>query len=283
MIAAPGRARTARRAIAALLVVAAVAPTTASAQARDDARTITFSGSTSALPIVADLAYFYGRAVRSAPRFAIVGGGTAAGMADAARGIVSAGMVSRDVTDADPPGLVLTPIALSGVCLVTNRANALPGVTRPQVQELVSGRIQTWAQVPGSPRDDAVVPAALARTTGASSVFESVFIDAATQLSYVPRTFLTAAQVRDFVAATPGAWGYVDVAHTEGLHVLRFDGITCDRATIRSGSYPGRRPLGVVTRGRPRGPVARFLRWVATSRKARQVIATRYLVPRRQD
>ena len=49
------------------------------------------------------------------------------GITDAARGITSAGMVSRDLTAQDPPGLVLTPIALSGVCLVTNRANPVPG------------------------------------------------------------------------------------------------------------------------------------------------------------
>ena len=97
-----------------------------------------------------------------------------------------------------------------------------------------------------------------------------------------PRTFLTAAQVRAFVEATPGAWGYVDFAFTDRLHVLRYDGVACDRATIRSGAYPAQRPLGLVTRGRPRGPVARFLRWVAASRKARQVIATRYLIPDRQ-
>ena len=186
-------------------------------------------------------------------------------------------MVSRDLAAGDPPGLVLTPIALSGVCLVTNRANPVPGVTHAQMQDLVAGRTTSWSQVPGSTRGDAIVPVALDRTTGARSVFESVFVDAATPIAYAPRTFLTAAQVRDFVEATPAAWGYVDLAFADRLHTLRYDGVGCDRESIRSGAYPARRPLGVVTRGRPKGPVARFLRWIATSRKARQVIATRYL------
>ena len=271
--------------IGALLVAAALAPAVAgsgSAQPRGEAPTLTFSGSTTTLPIVADLAYFYARTVPDAPRFAIVGGGTATGIGDTARGIVSAGMVSRELAATDPSGLVLTPIALSGICLITNPANPVSGVTHSQVQDLVTGRITNWSQVPGSPRTDAVVPVALDRVTGARSVFESVFIDAATQVTYTPRTFLTAAQVRAFVAATPGAWGYVDFAFTDRLHVLDYDGVACDRATIRSGAYPAQRPLGLVTRGRPRGPVARFLRWVAASRKARQVIATRYLIPDRQ-
>jgi phosphate transport system substrate-binding protein len=87
----------------------------------------------------------------------------------------------------------------------------------------------------------------------------------------------TAAQVRQFVQATPAAVGYVDVGFTDGLHVLRYEGVACERSTIRSGAYPARRPLGIVTRGRPRGPLARFLQWIGTSRKARQVVATRYL------
>ena len=58
---------------------------------------------------------------------------------------------------------------------------------------------------------------------------------------------------------------------------MTYEGVPCARETIRTGAYPAQRPLGVVTRGQPRGALARFLRWVATSRKARQVIATRYL------
>ena len=254
--------------IEALLVAAVLAP----AQP-----TVTLSGSTTTLPIVADLAYFYTRATPGAPRIEIVGGGTQTGITDTARGITSAGMISRGLTAQDPPGLVLTPIALSGVCLVTNRANPVPGVSHAQVQELVAGRTTSWSQIPGSPRTDAIVPVALDPTTGARNVFETVFVDEATPLGYTPRTFLTAAQVRTYVEATPAAWGYVDVAFTDGLHALRYDGVACERATIRSGAYPARRPLGIVTRGRPRGPVARFLRWIAASPKARQVIASRYL------
>jgi phosphate transport system substrate-binding protein len=254
--------------IEALLVAAVLAP----AQP-----TVTLSGSTTTLPLVADLAYFYTRATPGAPRIEIVGGGTQTGITDTARGITSAGMISRGLTAQDPPGLVLTPIALSGVCLVTNRANPVPGVSHAQVQELVAGRTTSWSQIPGSPRSDAIVPVALDPTTGARNVFETVFVDEATPLGHTPRTFLTAAQVRTYVEATPAAWGYVDIAFTDGLHALRYDGVACERATIRSGAYPARRPLGIVTRGRARGPVARFLRWIAASPKARRVIASRYL------
>jgi len=46
---------------------------------------------------------------------------------------------------------------------------------------------------------------------------------------------------------------------------------------MKDGRYPARRPLGVITRGQPRGALARFLRWTRNSRTARRVIATRYI------
>jgi ABC-type phosphate transport system substrate-binding protein len=69
----------------------------------------------------------------------------------------------------------------------------------------------------------------------------------------------------------------VDLAFAGDLHVVAFDGIQCTRATVASGAYPALTELGYVTRGAPKGRVARFIRWVRSSRKARRVIATRYV------
>jgi ABC-type phosphate transport system substrate-binding protein len=102
-------------------------------------------------------------------------------------------------------------------------------------------------------------------------------VDPGTEQLNSPRHFTSAPQMRDFIKATPNAWGYVDLAFAGELHVVPFDGIPCTRATVASAAYPARTELGYVTRGRPRGRIARFIRWVRTSRKARRVIATRYV------
>jgi phosphate transport system substrate-binding protein len=266
---------TARTWLAALGVAAVAAAAHGSEPAA--ARTITLSGSTPTAAVTADLAYFYRRSVRRPPRFSLVGGGTATGIADVARGIVDIGLASRELEADDPPGLVLSPIALSGVCLVTNRSNPVPRLGRTQIQDLVAGRLTSWTQVPGTSRTDAIAPVALDERAGARSVFLATFVDLATPLAYRPRTLATAAQMRDFVRATPAALGYVDLAFATGLHAVPYEGIPCTRATIRAGTYPARRPLGFVTRGRPRGATRRFLRWIARSRTARRVIATRYV------
>jgi phosphate transport system substrate-binding protein len=241
------------------------------------AATISMSGSPVTQAVVADLAYFYGRSHPATPRFSLVGGGTSIGIADATRGVVDAGMVSRSLGPSDPPGLVLSPFALSGVCLVTNKANPVPGITRAQIQDIVAGRLTSWTQVPGSSRTDAIVPATLDVTTGERAVFDQVFVDLGTPVAYAPRTYASVVQVREFVEATAAAFGYVDLALTTPLNVLTYNGAPCTRQTISSGAYPARRPLGIVTRGRPRGALARFLRWVRTAPKARQVISSRYI------
>ena len=107
---------------AALLVAVAAAALAAAVPARA-APPITMSGAVVTRSLVADLAYFYRHAVNDPPRFSLVGGVSQSGIADAERGIVDAGMVARNLIPGDPADLVLTPVALSGMCVVTNRAN----------------------------------------------------------------------------------------------------------------------------------------------------------------
>jgi phosphate transport system substrate-binding protein len=257
--------------LAAIAVLAGAAP--AHAQT-----TVTLSGDVVVEALVADLAYFYRHSVRTTPpSFALSGGNTSTGIADTTRGISDAGLVSRNLLPDDPPDLVLTPIALSGICLISNRQNPVPNLTRAEIQDIVAARVTTWSQISGSPLTESIVPVGRTLFTGAGQVFRSVFVDLTTPVAWQQVTVQTSPQVRDYVEQTAGAFGYVDLALTEPVHAIPYEGIGCTRATIKDGSYPARRPLGMVTRGRPRGAMARFLRWVKTSRKAREVIATRYV------
>ena len=183
------------------------------------------SGASPVQALVADLAFFYRRETPRAPRFSIVGGGTGTGIADAARGIVDAGMSGRALAAGDPPGLVFTPLALSAVCLVTNVANPVaeplpradPGPRRGAARGVAAGgRLAV-----GSTRSS---PVAFDLTSGARAVFVSAFVDLETPLAYAPHTFSATAQVRAFVLVTPAAWGYLDLAFTRGLHAVAVRG-----------------------------------------------------------
>jgi phosphate transport system substrate-binding protein len=252
-----------------------------------EAKPIRMSGQQITQVLVADLAYFYRHEHRRAPRFELTAGGTDAGIADTVRGIADAALVSRDLAPGDPPGLVLTRLARSGVCLVSHRTNPVPSMSRALLQAIVAGHVTSWSQVPGSTRTDAIVPVTLDPGTGAARVFEEVFVDDATPLAWQPVTLLLSLQARDYVEQTSAAFAYLDLAFTRPVHPIDYQGVPCTRATIRNGSYPAARPIGVVTVGRPTGKLRRFLRWARSSRTARRVIATRYIpeaaAPERTD
>src|SRR4051795_9755317 len=179
------------RRAAALLIVAASLAVAAPARA---APTITMSGDIVVGALVADLAYFYRHSVTRAPSFSLSGGNTSTGIADVQRGVSDAGLVSRNLLADDPPGLVLTPLAISGVCLISNRANPVAQLTRAQIQDIVAARVTSWSQIPGAARSDPIVPVVLDATMGAAHVFESVFIDFDTPIAWQPVTLLTGAE-----------------------------------------------------------------------------------------
>jgi phosphate transport system substrate-binding protein len=262
-------------ALAAVLIAAAAA--VAPAPARAAKRPIRLSGQQIGQVLVADLAYFYRHQHRRAPRFEIYGGGTGPGIADTVRGIADAALASRELLPEDPPGLVLTRLARSGVCLASHHSNPIGSISRALLQDILAGRVTNWSQVPGSTRTDTIIPVTLDPATGAAHVFEQVFRDDATPLAWQPVTLLTSLQARDYIERTPAAFGYLDLTFTRPVHAIPYQGAPCTKATIRDASYPAARPIGIVTVGRPKGELRRFLRWARTSRTARRVIATRYV------
>jgi phosphate transport system substrate-binding protein len=266
-----------------LCVTLAVLAACAAAPAKGGAQTmppeISMSGSNTVVPLVADLVYYYRRTLRRPPHFTLRGVGTPTGVADVARGVTRIGLAARGPAAGDPPGLVFTPLAISGVCLVANVRNPVAGVTRAQWQDVVAGRRTTWAGVPGAAVDAPIVKAGLDPGLAGDELFRDVFVDAATPLAGF-RTFPTFRALRAFVLATPAAAGYIDFAFLPGLHGVPYEGVPCSRATIASGAYPGRRQLSLVTRGGPSGAAGRFIAWARTSAVARRVIATRYVLAR---
>jgi ABC-type phosphate transport system substrate-binding protein len=108
-------------------------------------------------------------------------------------------------------------------------------------------------------------------------VFEQIFVDFSTPMNWRPVTLLLSIQARTYVQSHPAAFAYLDLAAADTVHAIPYEGHPCTRATVRDGSYPARRPIGIVTRARPKKALRRFLAWTRTSRTARRVIAAHYI------
>src|SRR5205085_899040 len=85
-------------------------------------------------------------------------------------------------------------------------------------------------------RSDPIVPVGRSIFTGAGQVFQSVFVDLTTPVAWRPITVITSPVMRDYVERTPGAFGYVDLALTEPVHVINYEGVGCTRATYSAAS-----------------------------------------------
>lgn len=267
-------------ALAAVLAISAgagVSSAPAAPAAAAGTPTITIDGSETTLALVADLAYFYRKTQPRPPRFTLTGGGTPLGIADAFRGTVQVGLAARDPAPDDPSSLVFTPAAYSAVCLVTHPSNPVSNVTRATLQGIASGAVSTWPAFGGSTRTDAIHLFGFPPGEGAQAVFERFFLDPGTPQNYSPARVQTSSELRVAVLSDPSAFGWIDLAYTRGLNVVRYEGIPCTRATVASGAYPARRGLNMVTRGQPTGAVARFIRWIHTSPLARRIVTTRYI------
>jgi len=137
------------------------------------------------------------------------------------------------------------------VVLVRHRANPLPGISRVQLDELSRGRVRSWADLGGEPRELHV----LSTFTGPEA--EGRALGLPRGLARVRARGLGAAEVLARVARDPGALGVVALASVpETLPVLAIGGVLPSDRAFASGGYPFGYRLRLVHRAEPRAPLS---------------------------
>lgn len=263
-------------ALAAAFAIPAVSAAPATAAAKKT--TITMSGSTSIFPLATALTKKY-HAVNSPISFRIAQGGSDKGITDASKGRATIGNSSRDPRSDDPKGLVFNRIARDAVCLITNPGNKLAnGLTQKQVQDIFSGKIRSWSEIPGAQQTGTISLQARNEASGTLDAFENLFMGGDSLSSTAARLgsngLIQAAVKRD-----PAAIGFVSIEFTQGVESASYQGVTCTTANAKSGAYKGTRSFWMVTKGKPKSETARFIRWIQTSSAARKIVVAQKAVP----
>jgi phosphate transport system substrate-binding protein len=239
---------------------------------------ITISGSTSVAPLAVKLIKGYLRRYPGRAQFKLAQGGSDIGVADAAAGRVSIGNSSRDAKPSDPGGLVFNKIARDAICLATNPSNKLAGLSQAQVQDIFSGRIRDWGQVPGATVGGPIDLVVRTPASGTQDAFQKLFMGSSKVFSSAAAKAsngLVAASVK----TDKQAIGYLSYAFTSGLNDTAYQGVACNLRTAKAGQYPGSRNFWMVTRGKPakRGAVGRFIRWIQSNKKAQKIISQEWV------
>jgi phosphate transport system substrate-binding protein len=259
------------RFLASLLVVLAVAP--AAAQAKT---TITLSGSTSVAPLATKLAKAYVKARPGSAKFKILQGGSDIGIADVSHGRVTLGMSSRDPLPADPGGLVFNRIARDGICVATNPANPIAGLSQAQIQAIFSGSVRSWREVPGAGLTGPIDLIVRSPASGTQDAFQNIFLGQNIRVAGSASQKASNGLVQQAIRSDKNAIGYVDFNFTAGIHPISYKGVACNLRNAKSGQYGGVRNFWLVSRGKPTGAAAAWIKWVR-SRSARKIIAQNWV------
>jgi phosphate transport system substrate-binding protein len=237
---------------------------------------ITMSGSTSVAPLASLLAREYLRLYPNRVKFRLAQGGSDVGVADVAAGRVSIGNSSRDPKSSDS-GVFFNKIARDAICVVTNPGNPIANLSQAQIQGIFSGDVRNWEDIPGSGTTGSIDIVTRTAASGTQDAFQKIFMGSKT-ISGSAAAKASNGLVQEAVHSDKNAIGFVSLDFVSGVSPSAYEGVACNLRNAKSGEYGGVRNFWMVTRGRAKGAVQKFIYWVQNSAKA-QAIVGKHWVP----
>jgi phosphate transport system substrate-binding protein len=224
------------------------------------------AGSTSMLPLVQKLATAYHKANPKIPAPKVEGGQTDIGINDVASGRADIGDASRDpIPGQDPTGLIFSKVARDGICVITNTANPLPNLSQETIQQIFTGDVRNWSQVPGAAVSGPIDLFDRESVSGTQDAFQNIFLGETLKISPSATAESSEGLEVNAVGADKSAIGFVSFAATinGGVHTVPFQGIPCTLPNAKSGQYGGVRNFWMVTKKTGTSPEAiKFINWV---------------------
>lgn len=105
------------------------------------------AGSSSVTPVMEKLKEAY-LAINTNASIEVQQSDSTTGMTSAIEGMCDIGMASRELKDSErEAGLTSTVIAMDGIAVVVNHANAVNGLESPQVKDIFTGAVTDWSEV----------------------------------------------------------------------------------------------------------------------------------------
>jgi len=260
--------------VPALLALALAMPAGALA-----AKRLNIGGSTSVLPLMQQLAAAYHKAFPKIPAPRVGGGQSDVGISGAATGRFDIGDSSRDpIVGVDPKGLTFTKLARDGVCIITNSANSVGNFSQQTVEGIFTGAIRDWSEVPGSPISGPIDLFDRDGASGTQDAFQHIFLGEEKKISPSATAETSNGLEQNAVSSDKQAVGFVSFKFTSGVHSVKYGGVECNLANAKSGQYLGVRNFWMVTKGTPKGEVAKFERWVTSGNAAtKKIISSNWI------
>lgn len=215
------------------------------------------SGASTVQPVVQKLIPLF--TAKGGEPVKLAGGGSGAGIKNATSGASQIGMVSRDLKGEESAVLKNTVIAIDALAIIVNKANPLAAITKAQVIDLYTGKIDNWKTLGSSDRPVVLVSKEVGRSTLELFEHYSGLLSPERKKTDKPlidkKAYVIGANLEalTLVGGMPGAVGYVSLGTALAMEkagmpvkILTLDGIVANDETIRGGRYPLTRPLNLV-------------------------------------
>ena len=238
--------------------------------------TVTMSGSTSVAPLAALLAQKYVNVCGHCVQFRLLQGGSDVGVSDVAHGRVTIGNSSRDPKPGDPKGLVWHKIAKDAICVITNKQNKLGALTQNGVQQIFSGGVREWKDVPGSSRKGTIDVFVRTAASGTQDAFQKIFMEDF-KITSTAKQKSSNGLIQQSVQSDKDGVGYVSLDFAGGTNAVAYKGVPCTLRNAKSGQYGGVRNFWMITRGPAKGAAAKFIGWIQHSSAANKIVGTHWV------
>jgi phosphate transport system substrate-binding protein len=221
---------------------------------------LVLTGSTGMEPLLREIGKRFD-AAHPDVRVDVQGGGSTRGVTDVRQGLADIGMVARPLKP-DETSLHATAIARDGVCFIVNRANPVTTLSDDQIVQIYTRSVSSWKPVGGA--EETITLIHMAEGRALLQLFLDHFKLKSTQIR-ADAVIMESEQGIQAVAARPGAIAYVSCSRVQSvgenmpIRVLPSAGIAPTPEHVRDGTYPLSRPLNLITRDTPSGPVKDFI------------------------
>jgi phosphate transport system substrate-binding protein len=218
-------------------------------------QTLVLGGSTALAPLVVAAAGEFSRRACARETF-VRHEGSWAGVADVLTGAADAAFLDVEFHDSQGE-LVSYPVAAFAVAFVANASACITELTRPQLADLLRGRVRNWKDVGGA--DCPVELINRSTASGVRSIVEQTLSSRPIAESNRCAASNRAAAVK--VKSTLGGFAYVAIPGVRDLDIVR---VTIDNAQptndhVLAGIYPFWGCGRVLVRQSTRDPVLRFV------------------------
>lgn len=242
---------------------------------------LTLTGSSTVAPLVGEIGKRF-EELNPGVRVDVQTGGSSRGIADATSGLADVGMASRALKDSESH-LNATTIALDGIAVIVHADNPVAELTRQQVIDIYTGKINDWSEIEGArPGSITVVNKAEGRST--LELFLGYF---ALENPRVQADVVIGDNQQGIkqIAGNAGAIGYVSIGAAEfsasdgvPIRLLPMGGVPASIRSVKSGAFPLSRPLNLVTTGEVSPLTQAFLDF-ASSLAVNDLVEGQYFVP----